>query len=679
MFQEAMIHSFIWLLGLGFIWYGTKRITRITQSLRDERNSLLESEQRFRSLADTAPVMIWISDHTKGCTYFNKGWCDFTGRTHEELIGNGWTREVHPDDLDQCVRIYEGSFDARKPFAMEYRLRRHDGDFRWIVDSGVPRWLDETNFIGYIGSCLDITERKLTEERLVESENHLRTIFVNEPECIKIVDEDGRLIQINPAGLALIEADSLEQVAGRPVTDVIAPEYHEEYMQLHRDVIAGKSLQREYEIVGLKGGRRWVETHAVPMLEHGRVVHLAVSRDITGRKLAEQERILLQQQFHHAQKLESLGIIAGGIAHDFNNILTVILGHCYMVRENTYSDEEYKAVFQKIETAGSRAADLCRQMLTYAGKSTMERTRVNVWLLIDEVIKMLEAAIKKNVTIELDLHQRIPEIIGDTGQIQQVVMNLIINAAEAIGDASGTIRVALTTLVYETETPETDFFGTVITAGKYACLEVTDTGSGMSEETLHRIFEPFYTTKFTGRGLGMSAIRGIISSHEAILNLTSTPGVGTCFRVCFPVANSPETTEPAAPAAVASEMGVGTVLLADDEDTLRDMGQDLLQLLGFNTVTAENGHTAVEIYRKGSREIDLVLLDLIMPVMGGIEAYHELRKINPTLPIIICSGYAIESVESVIENDPHADFMHKPYKPGELKAVMVRMMRSVAD
>ncbi|MFZ4857767.1 MAG: PAS domain-containing hybrid sensor histidine kinase/response regulator [Desulfuromonadaceae bacterium] len=679
MLQEALIHSCIWLLGLGFLWFGTMRITRMTQALRDERNSLLESEQRFRSLADTAPVLIWVADHTKGCTYFNKAWCEFTGRGENELLGNGWVSDVHPDDLDHCIRIYESSFDARQIFSMEYRLRRHDGEYRWVVDTGVPRWLAETSFIGYIGSCIDISGRKQAEAKRTESENHLRTIFDNEPECIKILDEEGLLIQMNPAGLAMIEADSMGQVAGQPVTGVIAPEYREEYMRLHRNVIAGESQQMEYEIVGLKGGRRWVETHAVPMQEHGRVVHLAVTRDINGRKLAEQERIVLLQQFFHAQKLESLGVIAGGIAHDFNNILTVIIGHCFMAQEKMYSDEEYKSVFRKIETAATRAADLCRQMLTYAGKGPMERIRVNLWMLTDEVIKMLQAAIKNNVTIELDLNERIPKIYGDTGQIQQVVMNLIINAAEAIGDANGTVRVALTTIEYEMDTAETDFFGTVIRGGRYACLEVTDTGSGMDEETQQRLFEPFYTTKSTGRGLGMSAIRGIVISHEAILNLTSTPGVGTSFRVCFPLPISSDAAEAAATEAAASEKGDGTILLVEDEVVLRDMGQTLLEMLGFSVLTAENGRAAVEIYHESFSGIDLVLLDLIMPVMGGIDAYHALRKINPIVPIIICSGYGVESVEHIINSDQHTAFMHKPYKPSELNAVMLRMMGRVVD
>ncbi len=411
------------------------------------------------------------------------------------------------------------------------------------------------------------------------------------------------------------------------------------------------------------------------MANDGRVTSLIhVIRDITERKQAEEERQLLEHQFQQSQKLESLGVLAGGIAHDFNNILTVITGHCFMVRENMLPEQEYKAVFQKIETAGNRAADLCRQMLTYAGKSPMEKTQVNLWLLVDEVVKMLQAAIKKNVTIELDLKRVVPEIKGDTGQIQQIIMNLIINAAEAIGENSGTINVALTRMLVNTEQTETDIFGTVIQPGGYICLEVADNGCGMDEETQKRIFEPFFTTKFTGRGLGMSAIHGIIKSHDGALQLTSKPGVGTTFKVFFPTPKTTDNAEATVTPVTLIENTDGTILLVEDEETLRVMAETLLDAMGFSVTTASNGSEALEIYRERGSEIDVIMLDLIMPAMGGIEAYHELRKINPTVPIIICSGFGVGPVEDVIGNDPHAGFVHKPYKPGDLRDVVVKMM-----
>jgi PAS domain S-box-containing protein len=406
-----------------------------------------------------------------------------------------------------------------------------------------------------------------------------------------------------------------------------------------------------------------------------RVVLLATVRDITERKQAETENRRLEQQFQHAQKLESLGVLAGGIAHDFNNILLVILGHCYLASENSGPEYDYKATFHKIETAGNRAADLCRQMLAYAGKSPMVQTRIDLKQVVDEVVTMLKAAIMKTVEIEMNLQFSVPDIKGDVSQIQQVIMNLIINAAEAIGDGKGSIKVALTTDFLEADGADRDTFGTPITHGSYTCLEVTDTGCGMDEETQKRIFEPFYTTKSTGRGLGMSAIGGIIKSHGGILQLNSAPGTGTTFKVYFPVTDSSEVTGSGTKVEADFVNKGGKVLLVEDEEALRTMGVVLLETLGFSALSACDGREALEVYRGQADEINLILLDLVMPEMGGIEAYRELRATNPEVPIIFCSGYSIESVSEIIENDPNACFTHKPYKPSELRDTILRMLK----
>jgi CheY-like chemotaxis protein len=256
-------------------------------------------------------------------------------------------------------------------------------------------------------------------------------------------------------------------------------------------------------------------------------------------------------------------------------------------------------------------------------------------------------------------------------------MNLIINAAEAIGDKEGTITVALTKTTFLEGHANTDFLDSPIPPGIYACLAVSDTGCGIDEETKKRIFEPFFTTKFAGRGLGMSAISGIIKSHRGTLQLASTPGTGTTFKLHFPLpavqVNAKAVT---ADSLAPSDKARGTILLVDDEEALRTIGSSLLNAMGFSTLTAANGFEALELYRVRRDEIDLVMLDLIMPKMGGTEAYHELRKTAPVVPIIICSGYGAEAVEDVIDNDNHARFVIKPYKPLELRDLMVEMINT---
>jgi two-component system cell cycle sensor histidine kinase/response regulator CckA len=518
--------------------------------------------------------------------------------------------------------------------------------------------------------------------KLYESEERLRVIFET--------SESG-IILVSPRGVIDFANRRMAEMFGMTLKELIGTSYpdhlHESEKQMGdermRQLIGGEiqSVMVDRCYIRADGTIFWghLSGRRIENPDGGLRALVGVISDVSERKHAEEERLRLEQQFNHAQKLESLGVLAGGIAHDFNNILTVILGHCYLGKYGLNSEQEYKESFQKIESAGNRAADLCRQMLTYAGKSPSNQTRVNLWLLVDEVVRMLQSAIKKNVAIELNLKRDVPEITGDTGQIQQIVMNLIINAAEAIGDANGTIGVVLTKIEVKEETAEKDAFGTAILAGGYACLEVSDTGCGMDEETRKRLFEPFYTTKFTGRGLGMSAIRGIVMSHNGTLQLTSAPGVGTTFKVCFPLPEAAGDTVAAQTTSAHSEKAEGTILLVDDEEALLSLGITLLETLGFSTITAQNGREAVEIYRERGNEIDMILLDLIMPVMGGIDAYHELRKIDPEVPIIFCSGYSIESSSAVVDNDRRAGFVHKPYRPDQLRNKMAVLAGTAAE
>ncbi|MDD5286334.1 MAG: response regulator [Desulfuromonadaceae bacterium] len=402
-------------------------------------------------------------------------------------------------------------------------------------------------------------------------------------------------------------------------------------------------------------------------------VHIA--RDVTERIRSEEERLRIEQQFQQTQKLESLGVLAGGIAHDFNNILTIIMGHCYVINEDLVSEADQKNHVKQIEKAAVRAADLCRQMLSYAGNNRLVQTRLNILQIVDETVNMLRSAINKNIGIELDLEHDLPEIIGDSAQLQQVVMNLCINAAEAIGDNNGTVKIALKKMDVQTDQAGADFFGNTIPTGSYICLEVTDDGCGMDPETIKRIFEPFYTTKFTGRGLGMSAVLGIIKLHDGSLQLSSTPKCGTTFKVYFPLTSDLDTVV-ATPAAALppSAMGSGTILLIDDEEALRIVGSTLLKSMGFSTMTANNGREALEIYRDFENEIDLILLDLLMPDMGGIETYRKLREKYPEISIVICSGYSLEAILEEIDSDPKAAVIQKPYNPELLHNLLIKMI-----
>ncbi|NVN91012.1 MAG: response regulator [Desulfuromonadales bacterium] len=525
----------------------------------------------------------------------------------------------------------------------------------------------------------ELAEHRKAEEALRESEERYRTLMESVPALI---------YRFSTTRGGLFYSPQVETVFGFPLRnfydnpmlwrDSIHPDDYDRVMNsiCSFDADGTDGFDIEYRIRSRSGDWVWLNDRSVRRVKiHGDVIIDGIAQDISARKKAEGERQEIERQFQQAQKLESLGVLAGGIAHDFNNILTIILGHCYMAKDAHISELPRETHLQHIEDAAHRAALLCHQMLAYAGKRTLFQTRIKFRLLLKDMVKMLQSAISKSVSIRLDLGSDDPEIMGDHAQIQQIVMNLIINAADAIGDVNGTIRIGLAVRDGHAAPVGNDFFGNVIPAGSYACLEVSDSGCGMDDETQRRIFEPFFTTKFTGRGLGMSAILGIIKSHNGALQLSSSPGCGTNFKIYFPLCAvfRDVVTDTAAETSHRAQPG-GDVLLVDDEQALRTIGTSMLKSMGFSAITACNGREALEIYRTRGSGIDLVLLDMIMPEMGGVEAYHEFRKLSPKIPVVICSGYNVEGLSIDIDTDAYAGCVQKPFRPDQLRDVMMKVL-----
>ena len=381
-----------------------------------------------------------------------------------------------------------------------------------------------------------------------------------------------------------------------------------------------------------------------------------------------EEKVRHEKERHKTEKLESLGVLAGGIAHDFNNILAIIMGNCSLAKLDPDNSENF---LTEIEKASERAAALCRQMLAYAGKAQFVQARINFAELVDDTVKMLKSSLPQNAIIILDRSANIPFIKGDASQLSQIVMNLIINASEAIGEAQGEIRVTLAKTAIKAGRTVKDHQGKAIPSGEYVCLEVTDTGCGMDNETRQRIFEPFYTTKFTGRGLGMSAVLGIIMSHSGALQLFSQPEEGTTFRLYLPVQDSePVEDEPAPQSSSALWQGSGTILLVEDEELIIIIASAMIKKLGFSVIEASNGREALDLYQLNAADITLVVTDMGMPVMDGYALFRELKKLKPELPIIISSGFGAVDVTSRIARDDIAGLVAKPYSFENLREVL---------
>ncbi|BCG46230.1 Sensory box histidine kinase/response regulator [Citrifermentans bremense] len=391
------------------------------------------------------------------------------------------------------------------------------------------------------------------------------------------------------------------------------------------------------------------------------------------RSLHEDERLRLEQQLLHAQKLESLGILAGGIAHDFNNILTGILGNSSLGLMRINPDSPATENLQNIEKAAVRAADLAKQMLAYSGKGMFVVEPVNVNLLLEEMIHLLEVSVSKKAELKLSLAPSLPSVQADPTQLRQIVMNLVINASEAIGEQGGSISISTGYRYFDQSYLKEAWFDCELVEGEFIFLQVADTGCGMDEGTLLRIFDPFFTTKFTGRGLGMSAVLGIIRGHRGAIKVQSKPGKGTTFTVLLPASDLPV---PVKEAEQEQEhwQGSGTILLVDDEETICDIGAMMLGQLGYEVVTALSGASALQIYRSRP-EIKLVILDLTMPQMDGEQTFVALKALDPEVKVIMSSGYSEQEVTGKFTGTGLLDFIQKPYSMQALTEVMKRCDR----
>ncbi len=512
-----------------------EQVSQRTVELRATIDRLRESEERFRYMADTAPVMIWISDAEKLSTFFNQEWLTFTGRTIEQERGNGWVDGVLPDDLDRSLATYSSSFDLRRSFQMEYRLRRADGEYRWVLHNGVPRFAPGGLFVGYIASAIDITDLKRAQD---------------------------------------------------------------------------ETLSR--------------------------------------------------------QKLESLTILTRGIAHDFNNMMGSILVEAELaeteVAEGLFPNEEIR----QIKTVAIRASEVVRELMIYSGQERADLETVDLSALIEEMSELLKVSISKHAALRTDLRKHLPAVRGNATQMRRIVMNLIINASQAIGDQDGVINVR-TSLAGDGRNSLPNRHAS--SHPDYVRLEISDTGCGMTEEQKAKIFDPFFTTKRDGHGLGLAIVHGIVHSHDGAINVVSKPGKGTTFEVLLPrdPGRSAMTSQAAGAATAVEDATVsGMILLVEDEDALRIAISRALQKKGFSVLTASDGRQAVEVFRAHADDIGVVLLDLTLPGISGGEVFQQIRRIRPNTKVILTSALDRKEIGVATFGERPPIFLRKPYGLADL-------------
>lgn len=484
----------------------------------------------------------------------------------------------------------------------------------------------------------EILETRTQELRA--SEARYRSLFAAIPEPVLIIDAEGRILEANRVAEVALEKEpgALDQVKlldllpGEQVDEVstaLTKVWEDEAGDFDTVLQTGSGTPFEAEV-----SARVIDCQGVSAL-------LTVSRDVTERNRAREARRQLEAKIQHQQKLESLGVLAGGVAHDFNNLLVGMLGNATLAQMDLSPGEPVWECVKQIEVAARRAAELTGQILTYSGNAKVTLREADLTKLIRELGQLVEPAVSKKAVVRYDLDDDLPLIRCDGGQIRQVIMNLIMNASDALEGKRGIVGVRASFVDADRDYLQSGLIGDDLPEGPFVSLEVTDTGVGMDEATMRKIFDPFFTTKFTGRGLGLAATVGIIRSHRGSIAVESAPGDGTTVRVLLPaVKGRVRARPPEEPTVDKRWRGSGTVLIVDDEDAVRGVARSVLERFGFDVLVASNGYDGVESYRKNQGRIRGVLLDLAMPEMDGEEALDAIRALDPSARVVLSSGYA---------------------------------------
>ena len=710
--RGRMVQAVGLVLGLG--------IAGLAWGLSTRRRRQLESDRRLQLALDGASLGVWDLEVQTGRLYLNDQWVAMLGHDDEQVGGDlTWYRSlVHPEDLlrmDEAMRAHldGGSDDYRS----EHRLRSAEGDWVWVLDQGRVVERDPGGRpLRMAGTQNDITDERRAELELERSVARYRSIFEHSP--IGLLEQDmsaakAKLDELRAAGvedLAAWFAEHPEEIAafeGLPVTLDINPAFLELFgartIEQYRDNVLRMVDERarrayEQELVALHAGARTVEVDFPLRSLEGEellyTVRLTVAPDCHDDlssvfvSLVDNTRILREEEERRRgearerelAKEESLALLAGGVAHDFNNLLVPIIGNIELAMQDLPHRSRAGESLLLAEQAAQRAAELARQMLTYSGRGQVKNHGFDMNALVVEMSALLSSSLPGKVDLATDFHDGPLHVEGDPTQLRQLVMNLVINAADAMAGEAG--EVVVTTGRGRPTAPELDeaFLGEELADEPCAYLEVRDGGRGIDAETRKRIFEPFFSTKSTGRGLGMSVVLGIVRGHGGALVVHSTPGEGTRIRAWLPSSDAPaaapeRTARTGSLRLLRDELG-GRVLLADDEAPVRGFTARTLESVGLEVIAVEDGVEALEAFRSCLEEdagLDLVILDATMPRMGGVEAMEEIRALAPGFPVVLASGYTLEGVATRAAEADACWFLPKPYGVAEL----VRMVRTV--
>lgn len=678
-FSPDIVHLWMRLTTVALLVVAGVLADAIMAQRRRAEAELRKSEQQLRSLVESSGVGILAYDTHPRYTLWNPAMEKISGLRAEDLLGRP-VSEVFPF-LDEVGEL-EAMRKATRGEASVLSVMPYD-----IPESGRSGYFESSHFplydaqgcvVGGMGVIQDVTERTRAEQALRESEGRYQDLYDNAPDMFVSVDARTATISWCNQTLARVLGFTREELLGRPVFDI----YHPDGMDAVKEALqsflsTGKVQGAELRLRRRDGTSIDVSLNASAVRDERGAIQYSRSilRDISERKRAECEQRKLDARLQQAQKSESLTLLAGGIAHDFNNVLVTILGNAELLLGDLPPGSAMRELVEEIKAASSHASDLCRQMLAYAGKARPVIERVHLENLLRETSQLLEASISKNTTLRYDIADDLPAIEADGTQIRQVLMNLVTNASEAIGERGGVISIATRAIKCDRADPELPRPREESCRDVCVCLEVSDTGCGMDETAMAKMFDPFFSTKFVGRGLGLAAVKGIVDAHRGVIAVDSELGRGTTFRIVFPGLDERAQSREAEPEAVQDWGGSGMILLVDDEGAVRKTVSRMLEKAGFSVLSASGGREATALYRERASEIACVLLDLTMPDMGGEETFRELRSIRGDVRVIVSSGYSEQEVASRFGVEEALEFIEKPYSSKQL----IQKLREVLD
>ena len=639
----------------------------ITERQRAEEQ-LRASEERYRTLLDSIEIGFYEVDLAGNFIFFNDTVCKALGYSREELLGMNFGAYVNDEGAGTMYKAFNTVFktgQADKSFESDVVTK--DGSIKHMEYSVSLVRDHDGRPMGFRGLVRDISERKRSAEAIEESNSLLRATLEATGDGILVVDSEGKITSFNERFVELwrippsvLESRDDEEALACVLSQLKDPDgFLEKVAELYNQPDA-----KSFDVLEFKDGRIF-ERYSRPQRVGGKSVGRVWSfRDITQQRQ-------LEQQFFQAQKMESVGTLAGGIAHDFNNILGGILGYASLMKSKITEDHVFFKHVDTIEKGAMRAAELTAQLLAFARGGKYDTRPVDLNEIIGETFGIIGRTFDKSIEIETRFDDALPVIEADAGQIQQVLMNLLVNAADAMPHG-GTLIIESGTELLPEESIKTH---PGATAGAYAVISVTDTGTGIDKETMERIFEPFFTTKEEGKGtgLGLSMIYGVVKNHGGSVTVYSEMGEGSAFRVYLPAggeaASHPE-------AEVDTPRGRNElILVVDDEEAIRSFAKEVLETHGYRVLAAADGAEAIEIFRENNGSIGLVILDMVMPNMGGRETFLKLREMNPDVNALLSTGYSQNGKAQEIMSSGVKGFIQKPYQVNAL----LSKVRSVLD